>query len=201
MSPGNNPFIYDRVLAAGELVDRVDELAVLERNLRREGRLFLIGPRRFGKTSLLPAAAERATAAGTPTPLVNAERYTTLDALAGAVVAAAGELLSPSRRERAAASAPPRRRRGEYGPYGPRPFPEGRPPPRALRALAGAAALRLRRSFLPAVAKGLRRGLTGTRHAGVVRRVCTVHSAVMDRMGPADLVARVLPPLKPRRAL
>ena len=102
MSPGNNPFIYDRVLAAGELVDRVDELAVLERNLRREGRLFLIGPRRFGKTSLLTVAAERATAAGTPTLLVNAERYTTLDALAGAVVAAAGELLSPSLRERAA---------------------------------------------------------------------------------------------------
>ena len=102
MAPTPNPFVFGRVLAAGELVDRAAELATLERNLGREGRLFLIGPRRFGKTSLLAVAAERATAGGTPTLLVNAERYTTLDGLAGAVIAAASELLSPSLRERAA---------------------------------------------------------------------------------------------------
>ena len=44
-----NPFVFGRILAAGELVDRAAELATLERNLAREGRLFLIGPRRFNR--------------------------------------------------------------------------------------------------------------------------------------------------------
>ena len=100
MPSATNPFVFGRVLTEGELVDRVDELATVRRNLLRDGRLFVVGPRRFGKTSLLTAATEVVQREGTPVVLVNAERYTSLDALAGAIVAAAGELLTPNVRER-----------------------------------------------------------------------------------------------------
>ena len=100
MPAAANPFVFGRVLTAEELVDRVDELATVRRNLLRDGRLFVVGPRRFGKTSLLTAAAEAVQREGTPVVLINAERYTSLDALAGAIVAAAGDLLTPNVRER-----------------------------------------------------------------------------------------------------
>ncbi len=53
----HNPFEFGRELSREELIDRTDELARVERALSGGGKLFLIGPRRFGKTSLLAAAA------------------------------------------------------------------------------------------------------------------------------------------------
>lgn len=54
----HNPFEFGRELSREELIDRTDELARVERALSGGGKLFLIGPRRFGKTSLLAAASE-----------------------------------------------------------------------------------------------------------------------------------------------
>jgi AAA+ ATPase superfamily predicted ATPase len=54
-----NPFNYGRELGAGQLVDRKTELALVERTIRDGNKLFLIGPRRFGKTSILKAAQDR----------------------------------------------------------------------------------------------------------------------------------------------
>lgn len=59
-----NPFQYGRELDAGELVDRERELSEVAATIRNRGKLFLIGPRRFGKTSLLAASAECARRAG-----------------------------------------------------------------------------------------------------------------------------------------
>ncbi len=50
----HNPFRYGR--AADVLVDRDDELQRVLRIAETSGALFLIGPRRFGKTSILKAA-------------------------------------------------------------------------------------------------------------------------------------------------
>ena len=47
------PFVFGRVREPEELLDRLDELATVKRNLPRDGRLSLIGPRRFGKADLL----------------------------------------------------------------------------------------------------------------------------------------------------
>ncbi|HEU4885453.1 MAG TPA: hypothetical protein VFT45_24610, partial [Longimicrobium sp.] len=60
-----NPFEYGRELGLDELVDRREEMAAIDAAIRNRGKLFLIGPRRFGKTSVLSAAGEAATRQGT----------------------------------------------------------------------------------------------------------------------------------------
>lgn len=94
-----NPFLYGRELSAEELVDREDELADIGRTIDNRGKLFLIGPRRYGKTSLLAAAAGRARDRGARVLRIDAERYETLPLLAQALVtAAARELRGPVER-------------------------------------------------------------------------------------------------------
>lgn len=94
-----NPFPYGRVLSSDELVDREDELAEIARTIDNRGKLFLIGPRRYGKTSLLAAAAEQARGRGASVLRIDAERYETLPLLAQALVtAAARELRGPVER-------------------------------------------------------------------------------------------------------
>lgn len=48
-----NPFEFGRAMRADSIVDREEELRRLTDAVRNGERLFLIGPRRFGKTSLL----------------------------------------------------------------------------------------------------------------------------------------------------
>ena len=89
-----NPFEYGRELSLEELVDRQEELRELEATIRNRGKLFLIGPRRFGKTSLLSAAAERATRAGTLVLRLDAEKYESLELLAAAILTNAARALA-----------------------------------------------------------------------------------------------------------
>ena len=89
-----NPFEYGRELGAAELVDRRDELATIRRAMGKGGKLFLIGPRRYGKTSLLAAAEAHAVQEGTVVLRFDAERFPTLDLLAQALLTAAGRRLS-----------------------------------------------------------------------------------------------------------
>ena len=49
----NNPFEFGRELGTEELVDRDDEVAAVAQTIRQGSKLFLVGPRRFGKTSIL----------------------------------------------------------------------------------------------------------------------------------------------------
>src|SRR3990172_1875589 len=88
-----NPFEYGRALAADELCDRAPELAKIERAAANLGKLFLIGPRRYGKTSLLHAAEERLEGRGVTVLRFDAERYETLDLLAQALLADATRVL------------------------------------------------------------------------------------------------------------
>lgn len=48
-----NPFVYGRYVTGGAFTDREEELAYLVRELQSNGRIFLISPRRYGKSSLL----------------------------------------------------------------------------------------------------------------------------------------------------
>ncbi len=89
-----NPFEFGRELSATELADRVDEVATVRQTMGEGGRLFLIGPRRFGKTSILRAAAERATADGVVVLRYNAEAFPTLTLLAQRIVADAAQSLT-----------------------------------------------------------------------------------------------------------
>lgn len=100
--PLRNPFEYGRELGRDELVDRKDELRQVVRSLENIGKLFLIGPRRYGKTSLLGVAASVAADGGTVVLRYDAERYESLDLLAVAVLSGATRRLA-STTERAGA--------------------------------------------------------------------------------------------------
>jgi uncharacterized protein len=89
-----NPFEYGRELNRAELVDRRDEIRDIEAAIRNRGKLFLIGPRRFGKTSLLAASSEGAGNAGAIVIRQDAEKYETLDLLAAAILADATKALT-----------------------------------------------------------------------------------------------------------
>ena len=52
-----NPFEFGRELGAGELVNRTEEIALIQSIISTGGKLFIIGPRRFGKTSILKTVA------------------------------------------------------------------------------------------------------------------------------------------------
>ena len=93
MDSKNNPFRFGGDLGAAELVDRVEETALVESTIRNGEKLFLIGPRRFGKTSILRSADERLTGAGAVVLRLDAEAYPTLDMLVARIVTAAATRL------------------------------------------------------------------------------------------------------------
>jgi AAA+ ATPase superfamily predicted ATPase len=84
-----NPFEYGRELSLTELVDRETELRAIAATIRNRGKLFVIGPRRYGKTSLLSAAEEAARRDGVIVLRLDAERYETPGELAAAVLTGA----------------------------------------------------------------------------------------------------------------
>lgn len=93
-TPKKNPFEYGRELNRDELVDRTDELRQVTRAIENTGKLFLIGPRRYGKTSLLNAAAVAAEEQDIVVLRYDAERYESLDLLGEALLTAATRRLA-----------------------------------------------------------------------------------------------------------
>ena len=86
-----NPFEFGRELGADELVDRESELASVEKTIRNAGKLFLVGPRRYGKTSILKAASEMLASA--VVVRLDAESCPTLEVLAAEIVAGSARSL------------------------------------------------------------------------------------------------------------
>jgi hypothetical protein len=91
-----NPFEFGRELDAEELVDRDDEVRAVVSAVMEAGKLFLIGPRRYGKTSILHVASERATRSGALVFRYNAEAFPTLEQLAARIVADTASQLTPT---------------------------------------------------------------------------------------------------------
>ena len=92
-----NPFEFGRELGADELIDRHDEVTAVMRTLREGGKLFLVGPRRYGKTSILKTAGDRLAREESAILLrYNAEGFTDTEQLVSRIVAdAAGALRAP----------------------------------------------------------------------------------------------------------
>ena len=89
-----NPFEFGRELDDSELVDRDAEIALVERTIRNRAKLFLIGPRRYGKTSLLSAVDKRLSRKGAVILRFDAEAFESLDLLAEAMLAGAATKLA-----------------------------------------------------------------------------------------------------------
>jgi uncharacterized protein len=56
MSPQENPFVFGEIIDDANFVDRTDELNNLVRDLADGQKVFLLSPRRFGKSSLVAVA-------------------------------------------------------------------------------------------------------------------------------------------------
>jgi hypothetical protein len=70
-----NPFVYGEVVPAAAFVNRVDELARLTRDLEAGQKVFLISPRRYGKSSLIRHALASARRRGAATVEVTVSSF------------------------------------------------------------------------------------------------------------------------------
>ena len=92
----HNPFEFGGELKAASLIDREQELDLVIRTIENGGKLFLIGPRRYGKTSILAAAEEKLADSGVVVLRYDAEVYESLGRLAEALLAGAAKRLTPT---------------------------------------------------------------------------------------------------------
>ncbi len=81
-----NPFEFGRELGSDELVNRTEELEIVRQIIQTSGKLFVIGPRRFGKTSLLKASAERSEKENNLILRYNAEAFAEIDGLVRKII-------------------------------------------------------------------------------------------------------------------
>ena len=70
-----NPFVYGEVVPAAAFVDRVDELDRLVRDLASGQKVFLISPRRYGKSSLIRQALRAVARGGALTADITVSSY------------------------------------------------------------------------------------------------------------------------------
>jgi hypothetical protein len=70
-----NPFVYGEVVPAASFVDRIDELDRLVRDLASGQKVFLISPRRYGKSSLIRQALRAAGRQGALTAEITVSSY------------------------------------------------------------------------------------------------------------------------------
>ena len=70
-----NPFVYGEVVPAASFVDRIDELDRLVRDLASGQKVFLISPRRYGKSSLIRQALRAVSRGGALTAEITVSSY------------------------------------------------------------------------------------------------------------------------------
>jgi energy-coupling factor transporter ATP-binding protein EcfA2 len=87
MESNRNPFRYGADFDIEDIVGRKDEITWTERAIRDGQRLFLIGARGFGKTSILRAAQANMSRDGAIVLYVNAETSPDVGQLIGEIVA------------------------------------------------------------------------------------------------------------------
>ena len=71
----DNPFVYGEVVPAASFVARVDELDRLVRDLGSGQKVFLISPRRYGKSSLIRQALRATARSGALTAEITVSSY------------------------------------------------------------------------------------------------------------------------------
>src|ERR1700745_1115718 len=88
----DNPFVYGEVVPSAAFIDRVVELDRLVRDLAEGQKVFLISPRRYGKSSLIRQALSTMARRGASTVEVTVSSFSSyvafLEGYARALVAA-----------------------------------------------------------------------------------------------------------------
>lgn len=84
-----NPFEFGRELGTDELVDRDDDVNAVIEAIKQGSKLFLVGPRRFGKTSILKSAEDRLSNTRAVVLRFDAESYPSLDLFVAGLISAA----------------------------------------------------------------------------------------------------------------
>jgi AAA+ ATPase superfamily predicted ATPase len=88
-----NPFQYGAELKPSQIVNRKQEIRDVTRAIMEHGRVFLLGPRRFGKTAILRASTAAAQRAGAVAIRLDAEAYSGVDGLVKALITESAKLL------------------------------------------------------------------------------------------------------------
>lgn len=92
-----NPFRFGGTLGLADVVNRQAEIAQVVQTIKDGEKLFLIGPRRFGKTTVLNAARQVCEHEGAIILYFNAEAYTSVaDLTNGIFESATQRLIKPS---------------------------------------------------------------------------------------------------------
>lgn len=100
-----NPFRFGEKLVGEEVVDRQEEIAQIVQTIEDGKKLFLIGPRRHGKTVILHAAAEVAQTKGWHVFYFNAEASANLGELSQRIFSAVtAKLIKPTQKLKQSAS-------------------------------------------------------------------------------------------------
>lgn len=103
-SRSENPFVYGEVVPASAFVGREPELDRLVRDLASGQKVFLVSPRRYGKSSLIRRATERLSSDGVLTVELTVSSYSSylafLEGYTRAVVSHAGPVESWAKRLR-----------------------------------------------------------------------------------------------------
>jgi hypothetical protein len=76
-----NPFTTEQIVTGQQLIDRQKELAQVKQTLTTGGKLFLIAPRRYGKTSLLLTAMAQLREQQRKVIYVNLQGFSSLEAV------------------------------------------------------------------------------------------------------------------------
>src|SRR5262245_6758396 len=99
---GSNPFVYGEVVSADAFADRDEEHGRLRRDLAEGQKVFLISPRRYGKSSLIRgvmrALARERVLTVEVTVAASSSYVAFLEAYARALLLAAGTPVSGLRR-------------------------------------------------------------------------------------------------------
>jgi AAA+ ATPase superfamily predicted ATPase len=89
-----NPFIFGEIITESGFVDRTEELGQLARDVGEGQKVFLLSPRRFGKSSLVSVAFRRLEKDGVRTVIIPVSSYASytqfLEKFADRVLRAAG---------------------------------------------------------------------------------------------------------------
>ena len=80
-----NPFKYGGIVSGPYFAGRTEEIKELQREMENTSRVFLVSPRRFGKTCLLHHLMETLTSDGTACAYIDLNAYPDLRTFAGAL--------------------------------------------------------------------------------------------------------------------